>query len=76
MAADFTPHQAQRTFLKKGVNGLRLHAAVGCLRVVAACKRFPRQRELKVSKQEEKARYLFGLEGNKDLPEGMPKQEN
>lgn len=54
MAADYTPCQAQRTFLKKGVNGLRLHAAVGCLRVVAAYKRFPRQRELKVSKQEEK----------------------
>lgn len=42
MAAGYTPYGAQRTFLKKGVNGLRLPTAVGCLRVVAGWERFPR----------------------------------
>lgn len=42
MAAGYTPCRAQKNGLQKnGVHGLRLQAAVGCLRVVAAWERFP-----------------------------------
>lgn len=72
MAAGYTPYRAQRTFLKKGLNGLRLHAGVGCLRVVAAWERFPSKQSRRYQSRKKRPGASRCLGDSTGLPEGMP----
>lgn len=57
---------SQRTFLKKGVNGLRLHTAVGCLRLVAACERSPSKESRRYQSRKKRPGASRCLEGHTD----------